>query len=132
LLVAHFSSSSSAIPRLTQVVVEELSRNVTKSSKQLRTVGLAATARERLANLLLEWSEGGQATTSGSSRFGFSMTHQDIAEFIGASRETVTRTLSSSKRRQLVAFQGSMLTIPSRIALANYAQTRACCDTRFL
>jgi len=36
------------------------------------------------------------------------MTHQDIAEFIGASRETV-------------AFQGSMLTIPSRIALADYA-----------
>jgi CRP/FNR family transcriptional regulator len=49
------------------------------------------------------------------------MTHEEIGQFIGASRETVTRTLSTFKTRRLVAFQGSMLTIPSRTALASYA-----------
>ena len=84
--------------------------------EQLRTVGLASTAPEKLARLLLDWSENGQTTECGT-RFRFSLTHEEIGEFIGASRETVTRTLSVFKSRRLVAFQGSMLTIPSRVAL---------------
>ena len=104
-----------------QAVIEELSRNVTKACEQLRTVGLAATAPEKLARLLLDWSDNGQATECGGARFRFSMTHEEIGEFIGASRETVTRTLSTFKTRRLVAFQGSMLTIPDRGALAHYA-----------
>jgi CRP/FNR family transcriptional regulator len=104
-----------------QVVIEELSRHVTRACDQLRTVGLAATAPEKLARLLLDWSENGQTTECGGARFRFSMTHEEIGEFIGASRETVTRTLSNFKTRRLVAFQGSMITIPNRTALANYA-----------
>ena len=34
------------------------------------------------------------------------MTHEEIGEFIGASRETVTRTLSIFKNRHLVAQHG--------------------------
>ena len=49
------------------------------------------------------------------------MTHEEIGEFIGASRETVTRTLSTFKTRRLVDFKGSMITIPNRNALAHYA-----------
>jgi CRP/FNR family cyclic AMP-dependent transcriptional regulator len=108
-------------PEAYQTVIEELSRNVSKACDQLRTVGLSATAPEKLARLLLEWSNGGQATECGGARFRFSMTHEEIGEFIGASRETVTRTLSTFKTRRLVAFQGSMLTIPSCTALADYA-----------
>jgi CRP/FNR family transcriptional regulator len=108
-------------PDAYQVVIEELSRHVTQACDQLRTVGLAATAPEKLARLLLDWSDDGQTTELGGTRFRFSMTHEEIGEFIGASRETVTRTLSTFKTRRLVAFQGSMITIPSRSALANYA-----------
>jgi CRP/FNR family transcriptional regulator len=108
-------------PEANQVVIEELSRDVTKACDQLRTVGLSATAPEKLARLLLDWSDSGQATECGGARFRFSMTHEEIGEFIGASRETVTRTLTRFKTRRLVAFQGSMLTIPNRTALANYA-----------
>jgi CRP/FNR family transcriptional regulator len=108
-------------PEANQVVIEDLSRSVARARDQLRTVGLSATAPEKLARLLLDWSEGGQAIDCGGSRFRFSMTHEEIGEFIGASRETVTRTLSNFKTRRLVAFQGSMLTIFNRNALANYA-----------
>jgi len=108
-------------PEAYQIVIEELSRNVTRACDQLRTVGLAATAPEKLARLLLDWSENGQTTECGGARFRFSMTHEEIGEFIGASRETVTRTLSTFRTRRLVAFQGSMLTIPDRSALAHYA-----------
>jgi CRP/FNR family transcriptional regulator len=108
-------------PDAYQAVIEELSNSVTRARDQLRTVGLAATAPEKLARLLLDWSENGQTTECGGARFRFSMTHEEIGEFIGASRETVTRTLSTFKTRRLVAFQGSMLTIPNRSALEHYA-----------
>ena len=108
-------------PEAYQVVIEELSRSVTKACDQLRTVGLSATAPEKLARLLLDWSDSGQATECGGRRFRFSMTHEEIGEFIGASRETVTRTLSTFKTRRLVDFKGSMMTIPNRNALATYA-----------
>jgi hypothetical protein len=43
---------------------------------------------------------------------------EEIAEFIGTTRETVTRTLSDFKTRHLVALQGSTLSISNRPALA--------------
>ena len=108
-------------PEAYQAVIQELSRSVTRACDQLRTVGLAATAPEKLARLLLDWSDKGQTTECGGRRFRFSMTHEEIGEFIGASRETVTRTLSTFKHRHLVDFKGSMITIPNTNALANYA-----------
>jgi len=108
-------------PDAYHAVIQELSRSVTKACGQLRTVGLSATAPERLARLLLDWSDNGQPTECGGRRFRFSMTHEELGEFIGASRETVTRTLSAFRHRHLVDFNGSMITIPNRSALANYA-----------
>jgi CRP/FNR family transcriptional regulator, cyclic AMP receptor protein len=108
-------------PEAYHAVTEELSRHVSMVCEQLRTVALSSSAPEKLARLLLEWSESDHPATDCGSRVRFSMTHEEIGEFIGASRETVTRTLSTFKTRRLVAFQGSMLTIPSRTALASYA-----------
>jgi len=124
--VAHigrrdFLNFLSCHPEAYQAVIAELSRSVTKACDQLRTVGLSATAPEKLARLLLDWSDSGQTTECGGRRFRFSMTHEEIGEFIGASRETVTRTLSNFRHRRLVDFKGSMITIPNRSALASYA-----------
>jgi CRP/FNR family transcriptional regulator len=107
-------------PEAYQVLSEELTREYMIACEQLRTVGLSSSAPEKLARLLLDWSEDGQAVDVGT-KLRFSMTHEQIGEFIGASRETVTRTLSAFKSRRLVAFHGSTLTIPSKTALANYA-----------
>jgi CRP/FNR family transcriptional regulator, cyclic AMP receptor protein len=107
-------------PEAYQIFSEELTREFTMACEQLRTVGLASSAPEKLARLLLDWSENGQSIDKGA-KFRFSMTHEEIGEFIGASRETVTRTLSTFKSRRLVSFHGSTLTIPNKAALANYA-----------
>ncbi len=88
--------------------------------EQLRTVGLSASAQEKLARLLLTWTEGIQQTKEGT-RIKLPLTHEEIAEFIGTTRETVTRTLSDFKVRHLVAIQGSTLMIPSRAALETFA-----------
>ena len=104
-----------------QTVSEELTREFTMACEQLRTVGLGCSAPEKLARLLLEWSKNGQPVESGA-RFRFPFTHEEVGEFIGASRETVTRTLTAFKNRRLVSFSGSTLTIPNTNALADFAR----------
>jgi CRP/FNR family cyclic AMP-dependent transcriptional regulator len=49
------------------------------------------------------------------------LTQEEIGEFIGSSRETVTRTFTDFKNRHLVAVKGSTLTIPNRTALQEVA-----------
>ena len=107
-------------PDATLSVTEELGRQITLACSQLHRLGLSCSAHEKLARLLLEWSDRGQAAGSGS-RLRFSLTHEEIGSFIGASRETVTRTLGNFKTRRLVAFHGSMMTITNRPALETYA-----------
>jgi len=108
-------------PEVYQTVIEELSLHLNMAHEQLRTVGLSCNAPEKLARLLLEWSQNGKATESGT-RFRFPLTHEEIGEFIGTSRETVTRTLTTFRLRRLVAMSGSTLTIPNLSALENYAR----------
>jgi len=107
-------------PEVYQIVTQELSLQYKVACEQLRTVALSGSAPEKLARLLLDWSESGQKTEAGT-RFRFSLTHEEIGEFIGASRETVTRTLSTFKNRRLVSFHGSILEIPSTRALQHIA-----------
>jgi len=107
-------------PEASQSVVKQMSSQYRGACEQLRTVGLSASAQEKLARLLLTWSEGMQQTKDGT-RIKLPLTHEEIAEFIGTTRETVTRTLSDFKGRHLIAIQGSTLMIPSRSALETFA-----------
>jgi CRP/FNR family transcriptional regulator, cyclic AMP receptor protein len=102
-------------PEVYEIVTREVSRSYNLACEQLRMVGLSTSVPERLACLLLRWSESG-------SRCRLALTHEEIGEFIGASRETVTRTLSIFKNRRLVAQHGCTIEIPSRDALENYAR----------
>jgi len=45
------------------------------------------------------------------------MTHEEMAQRIGSSRETVTRLLSDLKRKQLIRLDGATLVIRDRTAL---------------
>ena len=45
------------------------------------------------------------------------LTHEQIAECVGSTRETVTRTLGEFKSRHLVTINGATLMIPNRAAL---------------
>ena len=97
-------------PEMHEGVVRQLTSLYSGACEQLRTVGLCASAPEKLARLLLEWSaEGRQVKVP--------LTHEEIAEFVGTTRETVTRTLSDFKTKNLVTLQGSTLTIENRPAL---------------
>jgi CRP/FNR family transcriptional regulator, cyclic AMP receptor protein len=103
-------------PEVYQNVVRQLTTLYSGACEQLRTVGLSASAPEKLARLLLEWSPEAKDSNQGAP-IKLPLTHEEIAEFIGTTRETVTRTLSEFKSRQFVALQGSTLMISNRPAL---------------
>jgi len=103
-------------PEVYQGAVRQLSSLYSGACEQLRTVGLSASAPEKLARVLLEWSADPKDAQR-SAQIKLPLTHEEIAEFIGTTRETVTRTLSEFKNRQLVSLQGSTLMISNRPAI---------------
>jgi CRP/FNR family transcriptional regulator, cyclic AMP receptor protein len=103
-------------PEVYQNVVKQLSSLYSGACDQLRTVGLSASAPEKLARLLLSWTADAKNTSAGAT-IKLPLTHEDIAEFIGTTRETVTRTLSEFKSQHLVELEGSTLMISNRSGL---------------
>jgi CRP/FNR family transcriptional regulator, cyclic AMP receptor protein len=103
-------------PEVYQVVVRQLSSLYRGTCSQLRTVGLSASAPEKLARLLLEWS-GNEKGGDPSSVVKLPLTHEEIASLIGTTRETVTRTLSDFRNKRLVELRGSSLMISNRAGL---------------
>ena len=82
---------------------------------QIRFLGLSATATAKFARLLLELPAH-ESPNNGHSK-KLPLTHKEIAELIGASRETVTRLFARFKREQLVKINGSRLHILDPAAL---------------
>jgi CRP/FNR family transcriptional regulator, cyclic AMP receptor protein len=111
-----FLSFMNRHPEAYPAVAKQLGTHYQVACEQLRTVGLSASAQERLAKLLLDFSVDGQETKQGT-RIKLPLTHEELAEFIGTTRETVTRTLTEFKSQNLVTIHGSTLVIHDRPAL---------------
>jgi len=107
-------------PIASQNVARELCVELGRARERLRILGLTSSAMARVAHLLLEWCRGGLQTKSGV-QITCALTHREIGECIGASRETVTRALADFKARDLVRLHGSTLIVTSSSALAVYA-----------
>jgi CRP/FNR family transcriptional regulator, cyclic AMP receptor protein len=103
-------------PEAYGAVVAQLGAHYQTACEQLKTIGLCTSAPEKLAKLLLDFSAQGQLTKEGA-RVRFSLTHEEIGEFIGTTRETVTRTLSQFKSEHLIDLRGSTLLIQNRSRL---------------
>lgn len=103
-------------PEVYQTVISQLSGQYATACEQLRTVGLSGSAHEKLARLLLHWSHEGKVTPEGM-QIKVPLTHEQIAECVGSTRETVTRTLSEFKNRHLVLLRGATMVIPNPAAL---------------
>lgn len=106
-------------PAAFQNVARELSLGNKRLCEQLRTVGLEMSAPAKLARLLMDWCTPDEHMGLGG-RVRFSFTHNEIAEYIGVSRETVTRCFIDFRNQGLVLRRGSILIIPDSRSLADY------------
>jgi CRP/FNR family cyclic AMP-dependent transcriptional regulator len=77
-----------------------------------RRLALSTSAPGRLASVMLEW---GRATSCGKPEMKFNMrlTHEELADMIGSSRETVTRALNRFKKEKLIEIHGVSVLILS-------------------
>jgi CRP/FNR family transcriptional regulator len=96
-------------------VAEQLSRNYYTAYEGIRMLGLTSSPAEKFAKLLLGWSK---ATGDGDPlQVKLTLTHEEIAEMIGTTRETVSRLFSEFKKKQLVQLKGATLVIRNKAAL---------------
>ena len=103
-------------------VAEQLSHNYYSAYEEVRTLGLATSPSEKFAKLLLSWSDNAGHSTD-ASHITLTLTHEEIAEMIGTSRETVSRLFSEFKRKQLLQMKGSTLIIRNKPALERMVHT---------
>jgi CRP/FNR family transcriptional regulator, cyclic AMP receptor protein len=96
--------------------IQHLARDCSDSYGVVRTIGLSHSVTERFAKFLLETAAEGRVSR-GSVRVRLAMTHEEISQLIGTSRETITRLLSEFRRNELAELKGSMLIIHNRPAL---------------
>src|ERR1043165_4085500 len=97
-------------------VAEQLSRNYYSAYEEIKTLGLTTSLSEKFAKLLLSWSPQSKQGDN-SAQVKLTLTHEEIAEMIGTTRETVSRLFSEFKKKQLVQVKGATLTIKNKAAL---------------
>lgn len=89
---------------------EQLSSKYQLAQREIRSLGLSASTGEKLAKLFLDWCETGQHI-DGAVRLKVVLTHEEIAQMLGTTRETITRLLSDLKKRDIISVKGSTVLI---------------------
>lgn len=104
-----------AHPELAFRIAQELAEEYNHTCQQLRSMLLSHTATQRLARILLQMVR--NAPPGKQARVQLSLTHQQMADIIGASRETVTRSLSNFRHRGIIEIEASTLIVNDQQAL---------------
>ena len=111
-----FGSSSGSTQLFSRVLPASLGWEYKAACEQLCAVGLGSFVFESVAKFLLNWSVERGAPGHGT-RFTLPLTHEEIAEHTGITRESVTRALSEFRGRGLIESHGSTFVIANRAAL---------------
>src|SRR5258708_35734739 len=109
LLVKHAGASLRA--------AEQLGANYCAANERARALGLSSSASEKLAKLILEWCIRGGKESQAGVQLKLTLTHEEIAELIGSSRETVTRMFADFKAKRLIQLKGATLTVLNKPGL---------------
>ena len=97
-------------------VAQQLGETYHSAIAEMRTIGLSHSVGEKLARFLLDLSAG-HDKGKGELRITLTLTHEEIAQVIGASRETVTRLFGEFKKKQFLQVKGSTLIIKDKTGL---------------
>lgn len=103
-------------------VAEQLSLNYYTAYEGIRTLGLTTSPAEKFAKLLLSWYPE-KPQTNGQPHVKVTLTHEEIAEMIGTTRETVSRLFSDFKKKQLLQVKGATLILRNKGALEKMVHT---------
>jgi CRP/FNR family cyclic AMP-dependent transcriptional regulator len=97
-------------------VTQHISQDYASTCREIRDLILSDSAGEKLARLLVGWLDQ-NAEAKNPSQMKLALTHEEIGQMIGTSRETVSRLFAGFKKQRLIQQSGSTLVIPNRVAL---------------
>jgi len=113
----HFVEFLRQHPEAAMRLTKQISEDCSAAHRDIRSLGLSQTAQEKMARLLLDWCERGGQPSEKGTRLKVLLTHEEIAQMIGATRETVTRVISDFKSRRLIDVKGSTVVVGNVNAL---------------
>lgn len=113
----HFLEFLKHFPEASMRLARQLSEDCAAAHRDIRALGLSQTASEKMARLLLDWCANGGVRVDKGIRLKVLLTHEEIAQMIGATRETVTRVISDFKSRKLIDVKGSTMIVGNPPAL---------------
>ena len=130
---ANFISQSDFVhflqefPDVGMKVAQQLTHNCKCAYSEIRSLGLSNSVPEKIAKLILAWAEHPieihRQNGNGDIPIRVTLTQEEIAQFVGTSRETVTRLFADLKKRQIVMAKGSTLLIRNKTALKSIASS---------
>jgi CRP/FNR family transcriptional regulator, cyclic AMP receptor protein len=97
-------------------VTQHISADYASTCREIRDLILSDSASEKLARLLVGWLDQ-NSTSRNPSQVKLALTHEEIGQMIGSSRETVSRLFAGFKKQRLIQQTGSTIVIPDRVAL---------------
>jgi len=97
---------------------QQLSEKYNSAQREIRSLGLSQSTTEKLARLLLDWCNRTGDDMSKGVRLTVLLTHEEIAQMIGTTRETVTRLISEFKRKKIIDVRGSTMFVPKTATLS--------------
>jgi len=103
-------------------VAQQLSETYQTALIEMKMIVLSHSVAEKLARFLLDLVKEHNKDER-NIMVKLTLTHEEIAEMIGTSRETVTRLFSDFKKKKLLQVKGSTLTITNKSGLQNIVDT---------
>lgn len=107
-------------------VAKQLTHNCHCAYQEIRSLGLSNSVPEKLAKLILAWTEHPLALNhakAGEVPIRVTLTQEEIAQCVGTSRETVSRTLGDFKRKGWLRIKGATWWITNKGAFENMVTT---------
>jgi CRP/FNR family transcriptional regulator len=97
-------------------ITQLLSRDYNFTCREIRTLMLSGSASEKLARLLVGWLDE-RTGAPAPDRMKVPLTHEEIGQMIGTSRETVTRLMAGFRKQRFIEQEGATLVVSNRVAL---------------
>jgi CRP/FNR family transcriptional regulator len=89
----------------------QLNTNCQAAREQIRHIGFSVPGSEKLARLLITWVKTAMSNQRHERVIKMHFTHQEIAQMIGSTRETITRVLSALRRKKVLEIVSDTLIV---------------------
>jgi len=112
----NFQALLLSIPRLSVRIIELLSRRLRGANRQIEELTFL-NARSRVICGLICLAEEHGCEAGRETELLFPLTHNELAQFVGVSRETTTKVLNELRKKALISTNRGRISVPDQAAL---------------